>query len=142
MNQIIKNYFEWHIFEPKVGFVPILKPVVEELFTTMSEEQVSKIASNTGKQEFENSIYFMKGKLDLDSFLSWFEARMKNSSIEISHMFDDNTGVHTYVVKHDICENWSLYLKQIIEHIFNEVLNRKVEVSTSYTTLTFKFKQD
>jgi len=142
MNQITKNYFEWHIFEPKVGFVSILKPVVEELFTTLSEEQVAKIAANRGKQEFQSSIYLMKGSIDLNSFLSWFEARMKNSSIQINHTFDDNTRIHTYIVKHDICENWSLYLKCIVEHIFNEVLQKKVEVSTAHTSLAFKFKQE
>ena len=65
---------------------------------------------------------------------------MKNSAIQISHTFDNKSRMHTYVVKHDICENWSLYLKYIIEHIFNELLEKKVEVSTSHSTLTFKFK--
>ena len=76
-NQIVKEFFEWHIFEPKIGFVPILKPVVEELFAKMSKEQISQIAANTGKEEFKNAFHFMKGKIDLDSFLSWFETRMK-----------------------------------------------------------------
>ncbi len=122
MNHIIKEYFDWYIFESKVGFVPILKPVVEELFTKMSKEQIAQIAANTGKEEFENTIYFMKGKVDLDSFLSWFEARMKNSSIQVNHTLDNNAKMHTYVVRHDICENWSSYLKQIIEYVFNEIL--------------------
>jgi hypothetical protein len=43
----------------------------------MNNRQITKIAANPGKEEFENSIYFMKGKIDLDSFLSWFETRMK-----------------------------------------------------------------
>ena len=33
INHLTKNYFEWHIFEQKVGFVTILKPVVRELYT-------------------------------------------------------------------------------------------------------------
>ena len=142
VNQVLKSFLEWHSFEAKVGFVPILKPVVKELFANVTKQQIIEIAANTGKAEVQNAVYFMKGKIDLDSFLSWFENRMKNSSFQVSHTFDRSSRIHTYVVKHDICENWSLYLKQIIEHIFNEVLNRKVEVSTSYTTLTFKFKQD
>ena len=37
--------------------------------------------------------------------ISWFEARMKNSSIEVNYTFDDNVRIHTYIVKHDdICE--------------------------------------
>ncbi|HEY6882552.1 MAG TPA: hypothetical protein VI278_00770 [Nitrososphaeraceae archaeon] len=108
----------------------------------MSKEKILQIAKNTANEESENSIYFMKGRMELSSFLSWFENRMKNSSIQVNHTFDKDSKIHTYVVKHDICENWSLYLKQLIEHIFNHVLEKKVEVSTSYTMLTFKFKQD
>ncbi|HJT48902.1 MAG TPA: hypothetical protein VJ729_12035 [Nitrososphaeraceae archaeon] len=142
VSQIINNFFDWHIFEQQVGFVPILKPVVRELYTSMSKEKILQIVANTTSEESENSIYFMKGRLDLESFLSWFESRMRNSSIQLNHTFDNKSRLHTYVVKHDICENWSLYLKHLIEHIFNEVLEKKVEVSTSFSMLTFRFKQE
>src|ERR687886_3102465 len=142
VNQMLKSFLDWYIFEPKVGFVPILKPVVEELFTKMSKEQITQIAASTGKEEVQNAVYFMKGKIDLDSFLSWFENRMKNSSIQVSHTFDGPSRTHTYVIKHDICENWSLYLREIIEYVFNNVFQKKVEISTSYSMLAFKFKED
>jgi HicB-like protein involved in pilus formation len=142
VNQVLKSFLEWHIFEPKVGFVPILKPVVEELFTKMTKEQIIEIAANTGNDEVQNAVYFMRGKVDLDSFLSWFENRMKNSSIQVSHTFDRSSRIHTYVIKHDICENWSFYLKETIEYIFNNALQKKVEVSMSSSMLAFKFKED
>jgi hypothetical protein len=50
--------------------VPILKPVVKELFTKMSKEQITQIAANMGKEEVQNALYFMKGKIDLESFLA------------------------------------------------------------------------
>jgi hypothetical protein len=142
MRHIIKEYFEWHIFDSTVGFVLLPKPIVREFFTKTDKEDVIQIASTIGKEVLLNNVNFMKGKVDVESFLSWFKVRMKNSSIETSHVFDAGTRIHTYVVKHDICENWSLYLKLLIEHIFSQVLEKKVEVSMSYTTLTFKFKQD
>ncbi|HET7285701.1 MAG TPA: hypothetical protein VFI70_13540 [Nitrososphaeraceae archaeon] len=49
----------------------------------MSTEQIKKISANTGKDEFQNAVYFMKGKIDLESFLTCFEARMNNSSIQV-----------------------------------------------------------
>ena len=140
INQILNDYFEWFIFQRKIGFVPLLKPVVKEIFNKMSKEQVTQIA-NIGKEEGTNALYFMKGRIDLDCFLSWFEDRMKNSSIEVRNTFDHTSRMHTYVVKHDICENWSLYLKEIIEHIFKEILERKVDTTALQSTLTFKFKQ-
>ena len=73
---------EWHIFEPKIGMVPLSKPVIEELFTKMSKEQIVDIATRVGRNEMQNAAMFMKGgKMDLGSFLSWFENRMKNSSV-------------------------------------------------------------
>jgi hypothetical protein len=141
VNQVLKSHLEWHIFEPKVGFVPILKPVVQELFTKMNKDQIIQIAASTGRDEVQNAVYFMKGKIDLDSFLSWFENRMKNSSIHVNHTFDQSSRCHTYVIKHDICENWSFYLKEIIEYIFNNELQKKVEISTSFSMVTFKFQE-
>jgi len=140
VNQILKSFLEWHIFEPKVGMVPIAKPIVQELFTKMSKEQIADIAMRVGKNEVRSAALFMKeGKLDLESFLSWFESRMKNSSIQINHAYDPNNRTYTYVMKHDICENWSLYFKTILEYIFNEVLGKRVYFNTSNTMLTFKF---
>src|SRR5918911_1583105 len=135
VNEILKRYFEWYIYEPEIGFVPILKPVVKEVFTKMSNEQIKKLAANTGKNEFQNAVYFMKGKIDLESFLACFEARMKNSFIQVNHTFDTNSRVHTYVVKHDICENWSIFLKEIIESVFNNILRRDVQIYTSFYML-------
>ncbi len=105
-------------------------------------QKIIELAANTGKDEVQNAIYFMKGNIDLDSFLSWFENRMKNSSIQVSHTFDRNGRIHTYVIKHDICENWSYYLKEIIAYIFNNALQKQVEVSISSSMLAFKFKED
>ena len=141
MNQVLKSFLEWHIYEPKVGFVPILKPVVKQLFSKMTREQIIEMAVDTGKEEVQNAIYFMKGNIDLNSFLSWFENRMKNSSIQVSHTFERASRIHTYVVKHDISENWSFYLKEIIEYIFNNVLQKRVEISLSSSMLAFKFKK-
>ena len=142
VNQVLKSFLDWHIFETKVGFVPILKPVVKELFSKMTKEQIIEMAANTGKEEIQNAVYFMKGNIDLDSFLSWFENRMKNSSIQVSHTFNRNSRMHTYIIKHDISENWSLYLKEIIGYIFNNVLQKRVEISQSSSMLVFKFKED
>jgi HicB-like protein involved in pilus formation len=143
INQILKSFMEWHIFEPKIGMVPLSKPVVEELFTKMSKEQIIDIAMRVGRNEMQNAAMFMKGgKIDLDSFLSYFENRLKNSSIQMNHTFDNSSRTHVYIIKHDICENWSLYFKEMLLYIFNEVLGKTVDINTSYNMLTFKFKQE
>jgi hypothetical protein len=124
--------------------VPLAKPIVQELFAKMSKEQIIDIAKHVGRNEVQNAAIFMKGgKIELDSFLSWFESRMKNSSIQISHEFDKKSRIHIYIIKHDICENWSLYFKEILEYIFNMVLDKRIEITiASHSMLTFRFRED
>lgn len=140
VNQIFKRYVQWDTFESRVGIVILAKPVVAELFRKMSKDEVVDLAKHSGKDSFHDIALFMKSKMDIDSFLSWLELRMKNSSVEISHSIEERGITHVYVMKHDLGENWSLYIKTILELIFNDILGRRIDINISGTTLTFKFQ--
>jgi hypothetical protein len=73
----------------------------------------------------------------LDSFLSWLETRMRNSSVEISHNREGST--HTYVLKHDLGKNFSLFQKTLLESIFGEVLGIHIDCDCSDKILSFRF---
>ncbi|MEW5840440.1 MAG: hypothetical protein AB1753_05490 [Thermoproteota archaeon] len=135
VNQVLKRFVEWDMFEPKVGMIPIARPVVQTLFEKMSREGVVEMAQKVGKGAVHDIALFMKSRMDLDSFLSWLEMRMKNSSIEFSHRVRD--GRHVFIMKHDLGYNWSLYHKTLLELIFNEVLQKRVESVITASMLTF-----
>jgi hypothetical protein len=139
INQIIRNFLDWYIFEPKIGMIPISKPVVVELFHSLTKEEISNIASNVGKSAIYDITLFMKSKVDIDSFLQWFELRVKNSPMQLYHTV--NGKIHIYTIKHDICINWSYYYKVILERIFNEVFNKNVEINISEGSFTVAFEK-
>ncbi len=138
VNQLLKRYVDWGMFEPKVGMIPIAKPIVVELFKKMSKEEISSMAVNIGKDVVHDIALFMKNRMDLESFLSWFETRMTSSLTETNHTMQD--GYHVYVLKHELGENWSLYHKIILELMFNEIFNMTVNITISSTTIRFKFR--
>ena len=140
LNQILKRYTEWDMYEPKVGMIPIARPLVAALFERMDEKEIVDIARKVGKNAVHDIALFMKSSMDLQSFLSWFEMRIKTSSIEFSHSRLAN-GRHTYVIKHDLGYNWSLYHKNILELIFNEMLQKRIDVAMSPTTMTLVFDE-
>ncbi len=139
VNQALRRFLEWDIYEPVSGFVMINKPVFTEIFGKMKQEEIVSIASRIGKNEVRDIALFMKGNMNLISFLTWFETRMINSSVQVSHTNDD--GFHTYVMKHDIGKNWSIYHKTILELIFQEVFNRKIAVKAEKNTISFQFSE-
>lgn len=140
VNQVLKRYTEWGMYEPKVGMIPIARPLVSALFEHLDEKEVVEIARKVGKNTVHDIALFMKTKMDLQSFLSWFEMRIKTSSIEFSHSRLAD-GRHTYVIKHDLGYHWSLYHKTLLELIFNEILHKRIDVTMTPTTMTLAFEE-
>jgi hypothetical protein len=137
INQILQRYAEWDMYESKVGLMSFLKPVAAELFKKRNKQEIIEIASSVGKNATNDAALFMKNKMDLDSFLSWLDVRMKNSSVEMSHTVEGNT--HRYILKHDLGGNYSLFQKTVLELIFNDVLRKRIDCSFSDTILSFRF---
>jgi hypothetical protein len=139
INQIFKNYADWYMFESKIGMIPLSKPILFELFKDLRKDEVIDIATNIGKIAICDIAIFMNAKMDMDSFMTWFESRMRNSSIGISHLVRART--HTYTIKHDICFNWSLYHKVLLEVIFGELYKKDVDIQISETSFTIHLEK-
>ncbi len=138
VNHILLKYVQWDMFEPYSGLVPLAKPVVAELFGKRSIEEIVEIAARVGKNAVLGAATTIKGKVDLNSFLSFLEAEMNHYGIHIRHNIEGNT--HIYTLKHELGENWSIYFKTVLDSIFNEVLEKHIETIISKTTLEFKFE--
>ncbi len=128
------------MYESTVGFVIINKQVFVHVFGKMSQKEIVDIATRVGKDEVKNIALFMKGGIDIKSFLSWFELRMINSSVQVSHISEDD-GFHRYVMKHELGKNWSVYHKTILELIFEEVFNKRIDVKIDKTMISFEFSE-
>ena len=58
INKILKRYVEWDSYEPKVGMIPMAKPVITSLFNMMSEDEILDLVSNFGKKVVQDIAYF------------------------------------------------------------------------------------
>lgn len=143
VNQIFKRYVEWDSYEPKVGMIPIAKPVVIQLFENIDEDKIVEIANKIGRNAVIDIALFMKHRIDIDSFLEWFETRMKTASVEISHQrLEDSNKTHSYIIRHDLGKNWSIFHKTIFESIFQEMLGKPLKnVSVTPTMFSFAFEE-
>ena len=128
VNKILKRYVQWDMFEPQAGTMPLAKPIVAELLANMSKDEITNFAKNVAKSAVQDILLVMKGKIDLDSFLSWFETLMKKAFIEIIHTVEDNDITHRYTVKHNLGENWALLIKSLLQIIFNDMLGISIDI--------------
>lgn len=139
VNQALTQFLDWGMYESTVGFVLINKHVFVQVFGKLKYKEIVNLATRIGKDEVKNIALFMKGKIDLQSFLAWFELRMVNSAVQVSHMHEDN--FHKYVMKHELGKNWSIYHKTILELIFSEVFSQKIDVKINKTMISFEFSE-
>ncbi len=137
INKILKRYVEWDSYESKVGMIPIPKLLVEKLFEKRSKQEIIDLAINVGKNELEDILLFMNKKIDWILFLNWFEMRLQDSSIEIVHTVEENK--HTFIMKHGMGENWSLYHKTIFELISKENSKNPVQIKYNSRIISIEF---
>lgn len=138
-NRIFSRYVEWDMFEPKVGMVPVAKPIINALFQKLSESETIELAKKVGQSIVSDIATFMKGSMDVDSFVSWFETRMRMSDFEINHSVKD--GKYTYIIKHDLGYNWSLYHKTVLKLIFSDLLEKRIDVEINDRMMNLVFEK-
>ena len=137
INKILKRYVEWDLYTSKVGMIPIPRLLLEKLFEKRSEQEIIELATNVGKNELEDILLFMNKKIDWILFLNWFKIRLQNSSIEIMYTIEKNK--HTFIMKHGMGENWSLYHKTIFELISKENYKNPVDIKYNSRIISIEF---
>jgi hypothetical protein len=139
VNHILKRYIDWGMYaEDSLGLITLAGPVAEELFNKLDKEEVVRLATEVGKGAVIDLILFMKGNLSPRSFIDWFLSRMKNSSALISAK-SNSDGCQSYVIKHDMGGNWSLYHKTLVESIFKE-MQKPIRIGATESTLTLEIE--
>ena len=120
VNKVLDSYLEWECFAPKVGFVSIQKSVLRELFDSLSEEWIKKIAISAA-DSFEDELLVMRGKVDLDAVLSLTKGRVKQSGCALS-VFDDRVG-HSkkLIIQHEMGHGWSIFAKTYNQRLINNI---------------------
>lgn len=147
VNQVLKRYNEWDAMEIKLGMMPVPKL----LLTTLIDKSIS-IAREAGIKDVERyrdeiikeaakiafdlmkeSVLFMKNKYNLWVVLAALQGYMKVSGIKSDHRME-GSGKHVFVIQHELGENWSLFTKELLSMIFENLANVAAEISVTRNT--------
>jgi hypothetical protein len=109
-NQIFRQYIDWHSKASKAGYVPLQKPVIIKLLDRLSEEDVIRVAEEVSKDMFKDVMLLLRDENDLVSTLNLFETWVRVSGFPSKLEVDDDKGVYSYVIQHDMGKKFSLLL--------------------------------
>jgi hypothetical protein len=147
VNQILKRYAEWDRYENKIGMMPVPKTILSSLvdmcMTKAKDAGVkdldsyrTEIIEHAAKTAFglmKDSILYMKKQYNLWVVLSVLQEYMKVAGIKSDHKIEGSRK-HIFVINHELGENWSLFSKELLRLIFENLANVKAEIETTPNT--------
>lgn len=147
VNQILKRYSEWDRYENKIGMMPVPKVILSSLI-----DKAISIAKSSGIKDIEcyrddiikqaaqiafglikDSVLFMKRQYNLWVVLAVLEEYMKVSGIKADHKIEGSRK-HIFIIQHELGENWSLFTKELLVLIFQNLANVRAEINTTSNT--------
>ena len=147
VNQTLKRYCRWDRYENSIGMMPVPKIMLSSLI-----DKATSIAKDNGIQNIEqyrddiikqaagiafmlmkDSVLLMKKQYNLWVVLSVLEEYMKVSGIKADHKIEAGRK-HVFIIQHELGENWSLFTKELLSLIFENLAKVKIECSVTSNT--------
>ena len=147
VNQVLKRYSEWDRFENKIGMMPVPKVILSSLIdraisvakssgikdVDRYRDEIIKQAAQLAFALMKDSVLFMKRRYNLWVVLAVLEEYMKVSGIKADHKIEGSRK-HVFIIQHDLGDNWSLFTKELLTLIFQNLANVRAEISTTSNT--------
>jgi hypothetical protein len=151
INQILRRYSNWERYENKMGMLPVpkimLSSMMDEVMKFGKENGIEDISTfrNLLMKELsqiafiflKDSVLLIKKNYNLLTVLEVLEQYMKVVGINSDHRIDED-GKHIYVIQHKLGENWSLFIKEFLILIFENLGKVKVDISSTQNTTVAK----
>ncbi|HET7149276.1 MAG TPA: hypothetical protein VFI73_12340 [Candidatus Nitrosopolaris sp.] len=146
VNQALKRYSDWDSYENRIGMMPVPKAMLTSLINKaidmageygIKEQDIGPFRDRIIKQAAEvafaimkDAVLFMKKQYNLWTVLSVLHEYMKVSGINSDHRIEGGRK-HVFVIQHELGENWSLFTKELLELIFENLAKVKAEVNVT-----------
>ena len=138
--KILSNHVLWEKYERKVGLLPMTKPFVKYAIQKLSEKEIIYLAKEIEKDALSDILKFMKGNYTIDDFLEILRTWLNVAWMQ--HHVEKKNDKLIFKIQHDLGKTWSLYIKTLAEELFADFFEKKLDVTTTKTNLTFVFPKN
>lgn len=147
VNQILKRYCQWDRYESRIGMMPVPKIILSSLIDkaiSMAKDngiqniepyrdEIIKQAAEIAFSLMKDSVLYMKKNYNLWMVLSVLEEYMKVSGIKADHKIESGRK-HVFLIQHELGENWSLFTKELLTLIFENLAKVRIECNITPNT--------
>lgn len=133
--QIFKTHAEYGSLSARAGMVSFHKSLLIRIMDRLADDEIIKLSEYIAKNEMKDTVLLMKKRYDASAFVNFIESWARVSGFEYRHDISDNT--HSFVIQHDMGGRWSLYIANVIKHVFSDVGAKWADFHSTDNTVTF-----
>jgi uncharacterized protein (UPF0216 family) len=146
VNQALKRYSDWDRYENRIGMMPVPKAMLTSLIDKAIDmakkngikeqdigpfrDQIIKQAAEVAFVIMKDAVLFMKKQYNLWVVLAVLQEYLKVSGINSDHRIEAGRK-HVFVIQHELGENWSLFTRELLKLIFENLAKVKAEVNVT-----------
>ena len=140
ISKILDNHIIWEKYERKVGLLPMTKPFVKDAIQRLTEKEIIHLAEVVEKDTFSDILNFMKGEYTIKDFIEILRTWLNVAWMQ--HHIENKKNTVVFKIQHDLGEKWSLYVKTLATELFYDILEKKLEVTVTKTTVKLVFPRE
>ncbi|HXP53024.1 MAG TPA: hypothetical protein VN922_23975 [Bacteroidia bacterium] len=148
VNRVLKRYSDWGTYENRIGMMPVPKIMLTLIDKAVAiakkngvgdevigqwRGEIIKQAAEVAFSKMKDAVWLMKKQYNVTAVLAVLQDYMTASGIIADHRIESGKK-HVFVIQHELGENWSLFTKELLKLIFENLAKVTAEVNVTPNT--------
>ena len=148
VNRVLKRYSDWGTYENRIGMMPVPKIMLTLIDKAVAiakkngvgdevigqwRGEIIKQAAEVAFSKMKDAVWLMKKQYNVTAVLAVLQDYMTASGIIADHRIESGKK-HVFVIQHELGENWSLFTKELLKLIFENLAKVRAEVNVTPNT--------
>ena len=127
IHSMLKKQIGWQRFSDDLGFVPLTKRTLRDIFGSLSEDKIEEISKNVGGIVPKELFFLQYDEVDFENMMKVLEANASRFGT-VKHFVNESK--HQFNIYHRINKNFSLFLVKTHQSLMDD-LSLKLTVKNS-----------
>ncbi len=135
VTQILTKYASWDIYEEKISMFRVPEESLQHILLHLDEAR-RREAVDIIFNIIRDWTLVSKGKFDIHTCLETLEIYCQTAGVAVEDRV--SSGVHSFVIKHNLGQNASILINELLRKIFWELSRKKIDTELTKTTVIAK----
>jgi hypothetical protein len=135
--QVLYSHVELHSPAIASGMLPFPKRILGSMMAMLDEQIIDELAREMAQKDFVDLAFMRKNKFTLESFIETLLVWARHSGFPVKDTSEGSSRVVT--IKHDMGENWSVFMAKILETCLADLKIKGVKFGTPDDMLIITF---